>query len=322
MRIATWNVNSLKARQDRVLEWLELRAPDVVLLQETKLADDAAPLMAFGMAGYELLHHGEGRWNGVAIASRVGIADVVTNFGDGPVRDSGPGSGRSQTAEEDFDPLDEARMVSVRVTPPGAAPVRVVSLYAPNGRVVDSVFYEGKLRWFARLRRWLDEAMAGTRAGTRAGIEAAAGAAEPLLLGGDLNVAPADADVWDPRLAHGGTHVSGRERDAFRALLDAGLVDLYRARHSAPGRFTWWDYRAGNFQKNFGMRIDHLLATPDLAARVVAVEIDREARKGKPTPSDHAPLVVDLDAPGVAFDAGWSGADERIAARGGVRPVG
>ena len=320
MRIATWNVNSLKARQEKVDWWLERAAPDVLLMQETKLADRDAPLMAFAMAGYQLVHHGEGRWNGVAVAVRDGLAidGVVTNFGDGPVRDSSAGASSGGGDGEDFDPLDEARMLSVRVTPPGGgAPVRVVSLYAPNGRVVDSVFYEGKLRWFARLRRWLGEIDAAG-----AGSGAGAGPAEPLLLGGDLNVAPADADVWDPRLAHGGTHVSGRERDAFRALLDAGLVDLYRARHSAPGRFTWWDYRAGNFQKNFGMRIDHLLATPDLAARVVALEIDREARKGKPTPSDHAPVVVDLDAPGRPFDPGWSGADERIAARGGVRPPG
>jgi len=294
VRIATWNVNSLKARLEKVEWWLERASPDVLLLQETKLTDEDAPTLAFAAAGYELLHHGEGRWNGVAIVSRVGIAQVVTNFGDGPVRDTSPGAVVG-LAEEDFDPFDEARMVSAV-----CGGVRFASLYAPNGREVGSPFYEGKLRWFERLRRWLDE--------TRE-------RAEPLVLGGDLNVAPADEDVWDPAAAHGGTHVSEPERAAFLALLDWGLVDAYRAHHAEPGRFTWWDYRAGNFQRNEGMRIDHLLATASVAARVVAVEIDREARKGQPTPSDHAPLVMDLDAQGLAFDPGWSGADERFAAR-------
>ncbi|MBP1705380.1 MAG: xthA [Chloroflexi bacterium] len=294
MRIATWNVNSLKARLDKVEWWLGRASPDVLLVQETKLTDADAPALAFVAAGYELLHHGEGRWNGVAIASRVGIAEPMTNFGDGPVRDTGPGATVS-LAEEDTNPLDEARMVSAV-----CGGVRVVSLYAPNGRVVGSPFYLGKLRWFERLRRWLDETM---------------DPAEPLVLGGDLNVAPADADVWDPAAAHGGTHVSEPERVAFRSLLDWGLVDTYRAHHAEPGRFTWWDYRAGNFQRNEGMRIDHLLASAPVAERVVAVEIDREARKGQPTPSDHAPLVMDLDAPGLGFDPGWAGADERFAAR-------
>jgi len=294
VRIATWNVNSLKARLEKVEWWLERAAPDVLLLQETKLSDDAAPVIAFEMAGYTLVHHGEGRWNGVAIASRVGAADVVTNFGDGPVRSSAAGSDVS-SAEEDFDPFDEARMVSAVC---GGA--RVVSLYAPNGRALATPFYDGKLAWFARLRRWLDETQDPTT---------------PLVLGGDLNVAPADEDVWDPEATHGSTHVSGPEREAFRALLAWGLTDVYRARHDEPGRFTWWDYRAGNFQRNEGMRIDHLLATAPLATRVVAVEIDREARKGKPVPSDHAPLVMDVDQPGRPFDPGWAGSVERFAAR-------
>ncbi len=273
MRIAIWNVNSLKARQERVLEWLELRAPDVLLLQETKLADDAAPLMAFGMAGYELLHHGEGRWNGVAIASRVGIADVVTNFGDGPVRDSGPGSGLSQTAEEDFDPLDEARMVSAV-----CGGIRVVSLYAPNGRALGTPFYAGKLAWFERLSRWLEE--------TR-------DPAEPLLLGGDFNVAPEDLDVYDPADFVGTTHTSAPERAAMARLRAWGLEDVVRPFHPEPGFYTWWDYRAGNFHKNLGMRIDHLYATRSVAARAAGAERDRDARKGK-LPSDHAPIWVDL----------------------------
>jgi exodeoxyribonuclease-3 len=136
-----------------------------------------------------------------------------------------------------------------------------------------------------------------------------------MLIGGDFNIAPTDADVWDAGAVHGGTHVSEPERAAFRALLDWGLLDAYRLREDAPGRFSWWDYRAGNFHKNLGMRIDHLLVTKPVAERVVAAEIDREARKGPPIPSDHAPLTIDLDEPGRPFDAGWEGAMARIAAR-------
>ncbi|MEA2672976.1 MAG: exodeoxyribonuclease [Chloroflexota bacterium] len=307
MRIATWNVNSMKARLEKIEWWLDRAAPDVVLMQETKLSDTDAPVMTFQMAGYQLVHHGEGRWNGVAIAVRDGISidEPITNFGDGPVRNSGSGASVS-LEEEDFNPSEEARMLSIRVAAPGADPIRVVSLYAPNGRVVDSAFYEGKLRWFARARRWLD---------------ATRDPGEALVIGGDLNIAPADIDVWDPRAVHGGTHVSEPERAAFRNLLDWGLDDAFRERHpDARGRFTWWDYRAGNFHKNFGMRIDHLLPTASVADRVVAVEIDREARKGKPIPSDHAPLVLDLDEPGRPFDPGWDDAEARIVARGGLRP--
>jgi exodeoxyribonuclease III len=307
MRIATWNVNSMKARLEKIEWWLDRAAPDVLLMQETKLSDADAPLMTFQMAGYQLVHHGEGRWNGVAVAARDGILidEPITNFGDGPVRNSGPGASVS-LEEEDFNPFDEARMLSLRVTAPGGTPLRVVSLYAPNGRVVGSPFYEGKLRWFARARRWLDE--------TR-------DPGEPLVLGGDLNVAPTDDDVWAAARAHGGTHVSGPERAGFRSLLEWGLHDAYREQHpNATGRFTWWDYRAGNFHKNFGMRIDHLLPSGPVAERLVATEIDREARKGKPIPSDHAPLVLDLDEPGKPFDPGWSEAEARIVARGGIRP--
>jgi exodeoxyribonuclease-3 len=306
MRVATWNVNSMKARLEKIEWWLDRAAPDVVLMQETKLSDADAPLMTFQMAGYQLVHHGEGRWNGVAVAVRdgIGVDEPITNFGDGPVRNSGAGA--TGLDEEDFNPFDEARMLSVRISPPASDPFRVVTLYAPNGRVVGSPFYEGKLKWFARARRWLDEKQSPD---------------EALLLGGDLNVAPTDEDVWAAARAHGGTHVSEPERAGFRSLLDWGLTDAYRQLHpTATGRFTWWDYRAGNFHKNFGMRIDHLLASRSLASRVVAVEIDREARKGKPIPSDHAPLVLDLDAPGKPFDAGWDDAEARIVARGGIRP--
>ncbi len=307
MRIATWNVNSLKARLEKVEWWLERATPDVLLMQETKLSDAEAPYLPFQMAGYQLVHHGEGRWNGVAIAVRDGIAidEPITNFGDGPVRNSGAGASVA-IEEEDFDPSDEARMLSIRVVAPGDEPLRLVSLYAPNGRVVGSRWYEGKLRWFARARRWLDETHEP---------------AERLLLGGDLNVAPTDEDVWAAARAHGGTHVSPPERAAFRSLLEWGLHDAFRERQpGARGRFTWWDYRAGNFHKNFGMRIDHLLPTDSVDDRVVAVEIDRAARKGKPIPSDHAPVVLDLDEPGRPFDPGWADAEARIVARGGIRP--
>jgi exodeoxyribonuclease-3 len=290
VRIATWNVNSLKARLDKVTWWLGRARPDVLLLQETKLADAEAPVDVFRGAGYELCHHGEGRWNGVAIASRCGIEGVVTNFGEALGRPATEDAG-------DDEPLAEARMVSAV-----CGGLRIASLYAPNGRVVGSPFYEAKLAWFERLARWLAEA---------------ARPADALVLGGDLNVAPTDADVWDPRACHGGTHVSTREREAFARLLSWGLADAYRLHHPEPGRYTWWDYRAGMFHKNFGMRIDHLLVTAPVQARTVWSEIDREARKGKPVPSDHAPLVIDVDEPGHAFDAGWSQAEERIAARRG-----
>ena len=298
MRIATWNVNSLKARQEAVERWLERAAPDVLLIQETKLTDADAPVMPFAMAGYQLVHHGEGRWNGVAIAARNGlsVSDVVTNFGDGPVRDSGPGgAGADAAGEDDFNPFDEARMVAATIDG-----LRIVSLYAPNGRVVDSAFYAGKLAWFERLARWVMET-------TNPG--------DSIVLGGDLNIAPTDQDVWDPAAVHGGTHVSEQERSAFRALLGLGLADAYRARHDESGRFSWWDYRAGMFHKNLGMRIDHLLVSPPVARRLVDAEIDRDARKGPPVPSDHAPLLIDLDEPGRRIDPDWSGALARIAAR-------
>ncbi|MEA2610809.1 MAG: exodeoxyribonuclease, partial [Chloroflexota bacterium] len=214
-------------------------------------------------------------------------------------RDSGPGgAGAAVASEDDFNPFDEARMLAATV-----AGLRVVSLYAPNGRIVGSPFYAGKLAWFERLARWLRET-------TTPGTPDAA-----LVLGGDLNVAPTDDDVWDAAAVHGGTHVSEPERAAFRALLDLGLTDAYRARHAETGRFSWWDYRAGMFHKNLGMRIDHLLVSPPVAARVVDAEIDRQARKGPPVPSDHAPLLIDLDEPGRPIDPDWEGALARIKSR-------
>ncbi len=288
MRIATWNVNSLTARLEKVKWWLDRARPHVLLMQETKLADGDAPTPTFRDAGYTLAHHGEGRWNGVAIASRHGIEGLVTNFGEPLHRPAPPDV-------DDDEPMSEARMISAI-----CGGIRVVSLYAPNGREVGSPFYRAKLLWFDRLARWLAEA------------------AEPqdsLVLGGDFNVAPEDVDVWDPQACHGGTHVSPAERQAFARVCQWGLADAYRLHHPEAGRYTWWDYRAGNFHKNFGMRIDHLLVTKPIRERTVGAEIDREARKGKPIPSDHAPLLIDLDEPGHAFDAGWASAESRIAAR-------
>jgi exodeoxyribonuclease III len=275
MRIATWNVNSLKARLDRVEEWLTIAAPDVLLMQETKLSDEAAPVMPFAMAGYELAHHGQGRWNGVAIASRVGIIDVVTNFGDGPVSASpGAGAGPAASDETSAEGLGpEARMISAR-----CGGIRVVSIYAPNGRALDTPFYAGKLAWYERLSRWLEETQDPT---------------DEILIGGDFNVAPDDLDVYDPGAYVGATHVSAAERAALARLRDWGLVDVVRPFHPEAGFYTWWDYRAGNFHKNLGMRIDHLYASRSVAERVTAAERDRDARKGK-LPSDHAPLYVDL----------------------------
>jgi exodeoxyribonuclease-3 len=290
MRIATWNVNSLNARLEKVFWWLERAEPDVLLMQETKLTDEDAPREEFARHGYELAHHGQGRWNGVAIASKVGLGDVLTNFGEPLAPEKTPEVG-------DDEPFAEARMIAAL-----CGGFRVASIYAPNGRSIDSRFYQLKLVWFEQLVRFLE-----SRSDTR----------ETLVLGGDFNVAPSDVDVWDPSACHGGTHVSAPERAAFAAVMACGLVDGYRLHHPEPQRFSWWDYRAGSFHKNLGMRIDHVLVSAPLSPRVVAAEIDREARKGKPTPSDHAPVFVDLDQPGRALDAGWRAAEGRIAARRG-----
>ena len=299
MRIATWNVNSLKARQEAVEKWLARADPDILLMQETKLTDDDAPVMAFAMAGYQLVHHGEGRWNGVAIAARNGLAisDVVTNFGDGPVRDSRSRRGGRRGGQRG-----------------GLRPVRRgADARGDRGRAADRqpLRAERPGRRLAVLHRQARLVRAAGALDPRGRRRRAA----PLVLGGDLNVAPTDMDVWDAAAVHGGTHVSEPERAAFRALLDLGLTDAYRSQRSEPGRFTWWDYRAGMFHKNFGMRIDHLLVSPPVASRLVGAEIDREARKGPPVPSDHAPLVIDLDEPGKPFDPDWEGALARIQAR-------
>jgi exodeoxyribonuclease-3 len=255
VRIATWNVNSLKARAARVEEWLEIARPDVLCVQETKLADDGFPWLTFKALGYEGAHHGQGRWNGVGILSRVGIEDVVHGF--------------AHAGEGD----DEARLLTAT-----CGGVRVTTVYAPNGRSVGHEQYHYKLRWFARLRDH---------------IGAVADPGGDVVVCGDFNVAPDDRDVWDPTACHGGTHVSPAERQALAAIADWGLVDVFRRLYDDDRLFSWWDYRAGAFHKHLGMRIDLVLASRPLADRLEWALIDRNARKGK-EPSDHAPLVVDF----------------------------
>ncbi|MEU4769587.1 exodeoxyribonuclease III [Actinosynnema sp. NPDC023794] len=257
MRVATWNVNSVKQRVPRLLPWLDQRQPDVVCLQETKLADDAfAALLGDELSGrgYEVAAHGEGRWNGVAILSRVGLDDVVDGLADGP----------------GF-PHPEARAVAAT-----CGGVRVHSVYVPNGRTPDSDHYHYKLAWLAALR---DVVAAGPR---------------DALVCGDVNIAPADADVFDPAAYVGHTHVTEPEREALAALRAIGLHDVVRDRWPDERVFTYWDYRAGMFHQDLGMRIDLVLASGPVAARVEAAWVDRHARKGT-GPSDHAPVIVDLD---------------------------
>ena len=260
MRLATWNVNSLKARLDRVLAWTERHQPDVLCLQETKLTDAQAPMLDFRALGYELVHHGPGRWNGVAIASRIGIDDVTAGIPtpDGWTDDGG------------------------RFLAATCGPMRVATIYVPNGRVVDSEFYLEKLEWLARLSVWLDD------------NDSDDGARHLRRLQRRARRDWMSGTRWPSTAA---THVSPRERAAVAKLREWGMVDIVRQFHPEPGFFSWWDYRAGHFHKNFGMRIDHVYVSPPLAARAIAAERDREARKPSTypgIPSDHAPLVVDF----------------------------
>jgi exodeoxyribonuclease III len=255
MRIATWNVNSLTARLARVEEWLEYTRPDVLCMQETKVADGTFPAMAFSALGYETVSHGDGRWNGVAIASRVGVTDV----------------------QQGFDV--EADEQGCRLLAATCGDVRVHSVYVPNGRLVDSEFYVAKLAWLDELGKF---------------VERTCKPDEPVVVAGDFNVAPEDADVWDPAEVSGATHVTEPERAAVRAIEAWGLVDGFRLIYPQDGLYTWWDYRAGNFHKHKGMRIDLVLLSRPLAERCRYALIDRNARKGK-QPSDHAPLFVDVD---------------------------
>lgn len=269
--MATWNVNSVKARLPRLLSWLEEAAPDVVCLQETKCRADQFPADEVAGLGYESAVHGEGRWNGVAILSRVGVEDVVNGFRGEPVY-AGEDGGQMELAEPGL-LVPEAR--AIRATCGG---VRVWSLYAPNGRTPGSMHYLYKLEWFSALRDALEAELAKGM---------------PLVACGDYNVAPTDEDVWDPSVFVGSTHVTPSERQALADLQSLGLHDVIPTPMKGPHPYTYWDYRAGMFHKNMGMRIDLFYATTDVTERVQAAYVDREARKGK-GPSDHAPVVVDL----------------------------
>jgi exodeoxyribonuclease III len=257
VRLATWNVNSALARLPRLLPWLDERAPDVVCLQETKLSDEAfAEAFDAPLAerGYAVAHVGEGRWNGVALLSRAGLDDVERALPDAPA----------------FGGVVEARAVTAT-----CGGLRVTSVYVPNGRSPDDPHYAYKLEWLAALH---------------------ASVADPAaaVVAGDVNIAPTDADVWDPSQFTDSTHVTPAERKALSALVDAGLRDVVRDRWPDERVFSYWDYRAGRFHQDKGMRIDLVLAGADPAGRVAAAWIDRKARKGT-GPSDHAPVIVDLD---------------------------
>jgi exodeoxyribonuclease-3 len=257
MRIATWNVNSVKQRMPRLLPWLDERRPDVVCLQETKLADEAfAELLDDALAerGYQVAAYGETAWNGVAILSRAGLDDVVRGL------ENGPGF-----------PHPEARAVAAT-----CGGIRVHSVYVPNGREPGSDHYEYKLVWLAALR------------------EVVAAGPEAAVVCGDMNIAPTDADVFDPDAYIGQTHVTPREREALAELQALGLHDVVRDRWPNERVFSYWDYRAGMFHQDLGIRIDLILAGASVTARMQAAWVDRQARKGS-GPSDHAPVILDLD---------------------------
>ena len=262
MRLATWNVNSIRARLDRVLAWIDRSDVDVVALQETKCKDEQFPEQAFTDLGYEVAHHGLSQWNGVALVSRVGLEDVSTSF------------------SPDVPRFGDPAVVEARAIGATCGGVRVWSLYVPNGRGLDDPHYAYKLLWLEQLReagrRWLAE-----------------DPATPVALVGDFNIAPEDDDVWDVDFFAGSTHVSEPERAAFRSLVQTGFADVVRPHAPGPGTYTYWDYTQLRFPKRQGMRIDFVLGSPAFAARVTGATIDRQERKGKGA-SDHAPVVVEL----------------------------
>lgn len=259
MRLVTWNVNSLTARLPYVVEWIRANDPDVLCMQETKLADEAFPEAAFHELGYESAHHGDGRWNGVAVVSKVGLEAVERGLG----------------SDED---AQGCRLIAAT-----CAGVRVHSVYVPNGRSVDSEHYVAKLAWLKSLRTYLAQRYDPSGA---------------VALCGDFNVAPRDVDVWDPEHFVGMTHVSVPERAALADVVSWGLTDVVATMHPAGGTFSWWDYRGGSFHLGKGMRIDLLLLTTPLARSCVRAAPDRDARKKSPSgqkPSDHTAVVADMD---------------------------
>ena len=252
MLVATWNVNSLKARLPRVQAWLEEAQPDVLCMQETKMKQEVFPTEVFTEMGYESAHFGQGQWNGVAILSKVGLADVVQNFAVG-------------------EPDTDARIISATC---GGA--KVVCVYVPNGRELDHEHYQYKLRWMKQLRQHVDTI---------------ATPSDDVIVTGDFNIAPLDIDVWDPAALEGSTHVSEPERNVLAELRTWGLVDIFREQHPEPKLYSWWDYRDGSFHKGHGMLIDYLLVSKSVAQRTTETTIDRNARKGE-KPSDHAPVLL------------------------------
>ena len=252
MLLATWNVNSLKARLERVKGWLDEVQPDILCIQETKMKDSAFPALDFEAMGYESVHFGQGQWNGVAILSKVGIANVTNNFKVG-------------------DPDPDARIITAE-----CGGCLVSSVYVPNGRALDHEHYQYKLRWMKQLKEH---------------VAALAKPSDDVVVAGDFNIAPLDIDVWDPAALVGSTHVSEPEREALGSLLKWGLHDVFREQHPEPNLYSWWDYRNGSFHRGWGMRIDLVLASASVAKKSSWTGIDRNARKGE-QPSDHAPVLI------------------------------
>jgi len=262
VRIATWNVNSIRSRIDRVTGWLDRHDVDVLAIQETKCREDQFPMLELSSMGYEVAHFGVNQWNGVALISRVGLDDVATSFAD------------------DQPMFGDPAIVEPRAIGATCGGVRIWSLYVPNGREVGDPHYHYKLAWLDRLRQSARQWLADDPDAQ-------------IALTGDWNVAPQDDDVWDMASFDGHTHVSAPERAAFAAMIDEGYVDVVRPHTPGPGVYTFWDYQRLRFPKKEGMRIDFSLTSPALTARVESAWIDRDERKGKGA-SDHAPVVIEL----------------------------
>jgi exodeoxyribonuclease-3 len=258
MKLASWNVNSLKVRLPQLLDWLARHAPDIVCVQETKVEDDKFPALELEAAGYRCAWYGQKTYNGVAILSRSALSGVTTGLPAFP---------------------DEQKRVIAASIGEGAAAVRVACVYVPNGQAVGTDKYDYKLRWLSACRNWLEEELRGNAR---------------LAVLGDYNIAPGDEDVHDPKAWQGQVLCSAPERDAFKNLLALGLKDAFRLFTQHEKSFTWWDYRMNAFRRNLGLRIDHVLLSPALAARCRACAIDVEPRRGE-RPSDHAPILADLD---------------------------
>lgn len=254
LTVATWNINSVRMRLPRLVAWLERRKPSVVCLQETKVVNEDFPSGPLEALGYRCLVHGQKAYNGVAILSLLPAADVIRSL---------PG-----------DPADaESRLLAATI-----AGVRIINVYAPNGQAPGTEKYAFKLDWYGRLRALLD----------------GGNPQHEVLLCGDFNVAPEDRDVWDPEQWRGQILFSDPEKAAVRKIIEWGFADALRIHHQEGGLYTWWDYRAGAFHRGWGIRIDHILVSSPLAKRCVAVEIDRDERKGE-KPSDHAPVIATFD---------------------------